>query len=74
MSEVRSGEQKEHTYLYSEIFYGGQELYKYFSASRVRGTSLLACSYIGELRNSRIFKCENKPFIVFILILKRALF
>ena len=29
---------------------------------------------IGELRNGRKFKCENKPFIVFILILRRVLF
>ena len=57
---------------------------KYFMAVRnyinilvlllLRGTSLLTCSYIGELRNGRKFKCENKPFIVFILILKRVVF
>ena len=65
MSEVRSdGEQKEHKYLYSEIFYGGQKLLRYFSSLRVRGTSSLTCSYIDELRNGRIFECENKPFIV----------
>ena len=37
------------------------------------GTSLLTYSYIGELRNGQKFKCENKPFIVFILILRRVL-
>ena len=58
---------------------------KYFMAVRncintlvlylIRGTSLLTCSYIGKLLcNGRKFKCENKPFIVFILILKRASF
>ena len=47
---------------------------KYFSSLWVRGTSLLTCSYIGEVRNGREFKCENKPFIVFILILRRVLF
>ena len=57
---------------------------KYFMASRnycinihslrVRGTSLLTCSYIGELRNGRKFKREHKPFIVFVLILRRVLF
>ena len=41
---------------------------------RVRGTSLLTCSYIGETRNDRKFKRENKPFIVFILTLRRVLF
>ena len=50
---------------------------KYFMAVRnrinilvilqIRGTSLLTCSYIGELRNGRKFKWENKPFIAFIL-------
>ena len=75
MSEVRNGEQKGQKYLYSEIFYyGGQKLYKYFSYLLTRGTSLLTCSYIGELRNGLEFKCENKPFIVFILILRRVLF
>ena len=52
--------------IYSEIFYGGQKLHKYFSSLLIRGTSLLICLYIGELRNGRKFKCENKPFIVFI--------
>ena len=57
---------------------------KYFKAVRnyinilvlylIRGTSLMSCSYIGELCNGEKFKCENKPFIVFILILKRVLF
>ena len=37
-------------------------------------TSLSTWSYIGELRNGRKFKCENKPFIVFISILKIFLF
>ena len=31
MSEVRNGEQKEQKYLYSEIFYGGQKVHKYFT-------------------------------------------
>ena len=31
---------------------------------------MLTYSYIGELRNGRKLKCENKPFIVFILILR----
>ena len=53
MSEVRNGEQREHKYLYSEIFYDGQKLHKYFSSLRVRGTSLLTCSYIGELRSGQ---------------------
>ena len=39
----------------------------------VRGTSMLTCSYIVELHNGQSFKCENKPFIVFILILRRVL-
>ena len=65
---------KEQKYLYSEIFYGNQKLHKYFSSSLIRGTSLLTCSYIGELRDGRKLKCENKPFIVFILILRRVLF
>ena len=34
MRDVRNGEQKEHKYLYSEIFYGGQKLHKYFCFSR----------------------------------------
>ena len=60
-------------YFYSEIFYGGQKLHKYFSSLRVRGTSLLTCSYIGELRNGRKFKCKNELFIVLFLILRRVL-
>ena len=36
-------------------------------------TSLLTCSYIGELRNGRKSKCENEPFIVLTLILRRVL-
>ena len=35
---------------------------------------MLTCSYIVELRNGRKLKCENKPFIVFIFILRRVLF
>ena len=35
----------------------------------MKDTSLLTCQYIiGKVRNGRKFKCENKPFIVFILI------
>ena len=68
MGGLNIGEQTEHTYSYSEIFYGGQKLHSYFSSLLIRGKSLLTCSYIGELRNGR--KCENTPFIVFILILR----
>ena len=70
MNEVRIGVQKEHKYLCFEIFYGGQKLHKYFRSFLTKDTSLLTCSYIGDLRNGRKFKCENKPFIAFILILK----
>ena len=75
MNEVCNGEQKGHKYLYFKIFYGGQKLHKYLSSLRVRGTSLLTCSYIGELRNGRKSKCENEPFssIVLTLILRRVL-
>ena len=45
-------------------------MHKCFSSLLIRGKFLLTCSYIGELRNGRKFKCENKPFIVFILILR----
>ena len=61
-----------HTYI-PKYFYGGQKLHKYVSSLRVRGTSLLTCSYIGELRNGRKSKCENAPFIVLTLILRRFL-
>ena len=44
-----------------------------FCSLGVRGTSLLTCSYIGELCNCRKFKCKNEPFIVLILILRRVL-
>ena len=74
MSEVRNGEQKRHKYLYSEIFCGDQKLHKYFSSLLIKDRSLLTCSYIGELRSDRKYQCENKPFIVVILILKRVLF
>ena len=74
MSKVRNGEQIEHKYLYSEIFNGDQKLHKHFSSSRIRGTSLMTCSFIGELRNGQEFKCENKPFIIFALILSKGLF
>ena len=36
----------------------------------IRGKFLLTCSYIDEQRNGRKFKCENRPFIIFILILR----
>ena len=58
---------------YLKIFCGGQKLHKYFS-SLINYTSLLTCSYIGELRNGRKVKCEIKPFIAFILVLTRVLF
>ena len=77
MSEVNNGEQKEEQkYSYSEIFYaGGKKLHKYFSSLLTRGKCLLTCSYTGELRNGRKFKCDNKPFfIVIVLILRRVLF
>ena len=74
MSEVRNGEEKEQKYICSEIFYGGQKLHKYLSSLLIKYTSLLTCSCIGELSNDRKFKCENKLFNVFILILKRILF
>ena len=74
MGEVCNDERKEYKYLYSEIFYGSQKLHKYCNYLRVRGTSALICLYIGELRNGRKSKWENKPLIVFILILRRACF
>ena len=61
-------------YLYCETFYGGQKLHKYFSSLLIKDTSMLTCSYIGQLRNGRAFYCENERFIVFILILRRVLF
>ena len=64
MNEVRNGEQKEKKYLYSEIFYGGQKLHTDFRSLVIKYTPLLTCLYIGELRNGRNFKCEDKPFIV----------
>ena len=57
MSEVRNGEQKEHKYLYSGIFDGGETLHKHFSYLLIKDTPLLTCLYIGELRNGRKFKC-----------------
>ena len=74
MSEVGNGEQKEQTYLYCKLFRGGEKLHKCFSSLLIRGTSLLTCSYIGGLRNGRKIKCENKPFIIYILILEEACF
>ena len=75
MNEVRNDEPKEQKYLYFEIFYGGQKLHKYFRTFVIKDiTSLLTCSYIGKLRNGRKFKCENKRFIVFILVFRRVLF
>ena len=72
MSEVCDGKHKGHKYLYPEILYGSQKLHKYFSALLIRGTFLLICSYIVKLRNGRKFKCENRPFLVFILIPRRV--
>ena len=59
---LRDGEQKEHTILYSKIYHGGQILPNYLG--------LLTCSYIGELRTGRKLKCDNEPFVVFILFLR----
>ena len=67
-----NGEQEEHTYLYFEIFYGVQKLHKYFSSLLIKYTSLSTCLYIGELRNGRKFEFGNKPFFIFILILRRV--
>ena len=49
---------------------------KYFCYLRVtvEVSPLLTCSYIGELRNGRKIKCENRPFIVFIFIFRRVLY
>ena len=74
MNEVRNGEQKEHKYSHFEIRYGCQKLHKYFRSLLIEDTPLLTCLYIGELRNGRKFKCKNKPFGIFILILRRVLF
>ena len=74
MNEVRNGEQKKHKYLYFEIFYGGKKMHKYFRSLLNEDTSLLTCWYIGELRNGRKFKWENKLLLVFILTLRRVLF
>ena len=55
----------------TNIFYGGQKLHvAYFSALLKKYTSsLLTCSYIGQLRsNSQKFICENEPFILFGLL------
>ena len=38
MNEVRTGEQKEHKYLYFEMFYGGQKLHKYFRSLFINDT------------------------------------
>ena len=35
---------------------------------------LLTCSCIGELLNDRKFKCGNKSFIIFVLIVRKVLF
>ena len=60
-------------YLYFKSFYGGQKLHKSFRSLLIKDTSLLICSYIGELRNSRKFEREDKPFIVFILTLEQPI-
>ena len=41
--ECISGVQKEHTYLYFEIFYGGQKLHEYFHSFLIKDSSLLTC-------------------------------
>ena len=43
MNEIRNGEQKEQKYLYFEMFYGGQKLYKYFRSLLIKDTSLMTC-------------------------------
>ena len=68
MNEVRNGEQKEQKYLFFEICCACQKLHK-FRSLLIKDTPLLTWSYIGVLRNGRKLKCENKPFIIFILIL-----
>ena len=64
---LRDGEQKEHTILYSKIYHGGQILPNYLGPNYL---GLLTCSYIGELRTGRKLKCDNEPFVVFILFLR----
>ena len=65
--------EKRTKYSYFKICYGCQKLHKYFRSLLIKDTSLLTYPYIAELRNGREFKCENKPFILFILILRRVL-
>ena len=43
MNVVRNGEQKEHKYLYFEIFYGGQKLHIFFRSLLIKDTSLSTC-------------------------------
>ena len=50
-----------------------RKLLKYFRSWLIKDTPLLTCLNIGELRNGRKFKCENKHFSsIFILILRKG--
>ena len=55
MGEVRNGEQKVHKCLYSEIFYGGQKVYKYLCLN-------FSCTSRGSLYS---LVAWNEPFIHF---------
>ena len=51
------------------------KFHREFSSLLIKDTSLLISSYIDELRNGRKFECDNKHFIVFVLIIRsRVLF
>ena len=59
-------------HIYIRIYFMAVRNCIFFFFLRVRGTSLLTFSYIGERRNDRKLKCENIPFIVLTLIVRRA--
>ena len=61
-------------FYFPKYFMAVSDCIKYFRFLLIIDKSMLTCSYIGELRNGRKFKCDNKLFSVFVLIFKRVLF
>ena len=72
MRSARASRKSRSIYIPKSYTSMGHKLRKYFTSVLIKDTSLLTCSYTGELRNDRKFKSENKPFIAFILVLKKS--
>ena len=66
---MRNGKQKGHTYLDSEIFYGGQKLHTYFCSLQVRPTAIGRQIYKNERQSFVNFRGKKNICFIFCLCL-----